>query len=210
MDPVQDVEDRLGQEVEPAEIDRAVEQGDVVGVAVLVEQRHHLGAGEQPVRGLDRLAGRHRERGAPVVGLVPVALGLVAETRLERHVLRRYQRGQPVLVGDAEPAAGAVELDLTLLGDLLVFPLLEVAAQDADGSLMEDVVAKRGRRAPPADQAIRVERHRLVGGVGDGTADGEHVVRVELDPFGEGQALTIVPAQGDGVGRRQLATLGRP
>ncbi len=207
---MQDVEDGLGQEVEPAEVHRAVEQRDAVLVAVLVEQGHHLGPGEQPVGDLDGLARGHRHGVAAIVGLVAVALDLMAEAGLQRHVLLRHQRGQPVFVGDAQPAAGARELDLTLLGDVGVFPLLQPVAQHADRALVQDVVAQRRRRAPAADQAVGVEGDRLVGAVGDGAPDREHVVGVELDPLGEAETLAVVPAEGDPVLGRQLAALRRP
>ena len=179
-------------------------------VAVVVEQGHHLGAGEQPVGDLDGLAGSDGDAAAAIVGLVAVALDLVAEAGLDRQILLGHQRRQPVFVGDAEPAAGAGELDIALFGDVLVLPLLEPAVQRADRALVQDVVAQRRRRAPAAEQAVGIERHRLAGVVGDRPLDREHVVGVELEPLGEGQAGTVVPVQRHRVRGRELRTLGVP
>ena len=56
------VEDRLGQPVEPAEIDRQIEIRDTQIIAIAVEQRGFLGAGEQPVRHFQGLTRRDQQK----------------------------------------------------------------------------------------------------------------------------------------------------
>ena len=116
------VEDRLGQEGIPAPVDSQVETFDADLVDVPVDKIHLLGADEHPVGHLDVPAGRHPLRGALEIDLVPVdaAAAAVRQQVLvasrERHRLLGHQRDQPVLVGDAEPAAGAVEVLSELVG----------------------------------------------------------------------------------------------
>ena len=89
VDVVQGIEQRLGQEIEPAEIDRAVEESDAVVVAVVVEHGDDLGAGEQPAPAFGRDPGQDHDPFVEVVGLVFVvaAAGAVHEARLDRLVL---------------------------------------------------------------------------------------------------------------------------
>ena len=71
------------------------------------------------------------------------------------------QRGRPVLVGEAEPGVGDVEVDRLLFFDCLVGLLLQaLVAEHADQAFVQDVVAERRRRAVARNQAIGIERDR--------------------------------------------------
>ena len=201
---IEAVEDRLGQEIEPAEIDRLVEVGDVEFRLVVVEQRDDLGAGEHmgglPRRcaGQDGLAVLSDE-----IDLVAVSgtLGQVAELRLHRNRLVGDQGCQPVFVGDTGPAArgGGIERDaafLVALGlRLVVGGFLQRAVEHAVHALEQDVVAGDLGLVVATDARPWEQRDRLVAGVDHRLVDGEHVVVIDRQFELEGQALAVVPGQ---------------
>ncbi len=181
-------------------------------LAVAVEQLDLLGADEQALADRDRLAGRHGHPRAQVVDLVAVlAVGqMVPEGGADLALLIGDQRGQPVLVGDAEPAALARQLDVAVVAQIVVVDLLKLAAEHADRALVQDVEAERRGRAPAADQAVGLQRDRLVAGVLDPLHHGQEVVLVDRDLAQEAQARAIVPAQRDRLARPELGAVGLP
>ena len=104
--PVQQAEQRLGDEVEPAPVDQQVELLGAGLLAVGVDQRHLLGAGEQVVGSGPGTARRdHHVLCNQVLGLEPILGRLdAAELRVIGDLLVGDQRRRPVLVGDAEPS----------------------------------------------------------------------------------------------------------
>src|SRR5690606_8522830 len=107
-----------------------------------------------------------------------------------------------VLVGEAEPAAAAVDVLLAFLGEVAVIELDEVLrAEDADRALVQDEEIRRLRRAVPGDARIGEERDVAAGLVLDRLADGEQVMLVDGEGAAEDEALAIVVADRD---RRRL------
>ena len=106
VDVVDQREQRLGDEIEPAPVDQQIEVVEVELLLVVVDDAHFLGAGEQPrIRGG---AGARRD-GAPVeqvVGLIGLQRAELVGAEMRHHMrvgLGQQRRG-PVFVGDAEPA----------------------------------------------------------------------------------------------------------
>ena len=114
VDELHQLEQRLGDEVEPAPVDHAVEVLNAECLFIAVDQRCLLGACIKMA--FDTLARVRRddERAAQIVGLEGVNFSRVASlgrARIRGVVglfLIRNQRCGPILVGDAEPAAGDV------------------------------------------------------------------------------------------------------
>src|SRR5262249_50634573 len=92
----------LGQEIEPAKINRTIEQR-YPRVLVSVEEIDLLSTGKETCRRLDHAIGCDGDLLAQKVGLVTrdTVVDGMGEPRLYRLVLRRDQRCQPVLVGKA-------------------------------------------------------------------------------------------------------------
>ncbi len=156
--------------------------------------------------------GRRGQRiGADVVDLVVVAVVLdMAEIDLGRQRLVGDQRGQPVFVGDARPAAGgggvvgqAAMLVALGLG-LVVGGLLQRAVDHAQQALEQHVVAGDLGLVVAADARPGEQRDRLAGGVLHRLVDREHVVVVDRQADLEGQPGAVVPGQRDRLAGRQL------
>src|SRR5581483_9006282 len=98
--------ERLGDEPEPAPVDQKVEILGAELFLIGLEQGDLLGTGEQAAGGGAGAAGRDRYGRHQVVGLeqIPCALG-PAELGVVGGLLVGNQRGGPILVGDADPAA---------------------------------------------------------------------------------------------------------
>ena len=134
----------------------------------------------------------------------------MAHPRIDRGILIRYQRHQPVLVGDAHPAAGALVLDVAVFLDVLVLVLVQGTVEDAQRAFVQDVVAECRRRAVAGDQAIGNQRHRLADVVADPLRNREQVVLIDGERLFEHQTLAVVPGHGDRAIRRQRLGGCRP
>jgi hypothetical protein len=104
---VQQPEHRLGQEVEPAPVDRVDEPVDAARVLVVADRLPFLGAGEELRGDLAGAAGRDGNDGQARLGLVDVGGGDVARDGGEGLAVAGDQRGHPVLVGEADPAVSS-------------------------------------------------------------------------------------------------------
>ena len=178
---------------------------------VAVQQLELLRAGEQVAGHAGARAGPGADRGAGPVGLVAVepVLAVPAHPRRDLLLLVGHQRGQPVLVGEADPAALGLGLEHLVVVERLVFLLDQAAVEIADQALMDVQVLGR-RRAPARDDAVGIERHRPVGGVVDRVGDREHVVRVDGIDALEAQPGTIVPGERHRLVGRQRVAARRP
>ena len=107
IEKLQGQKDRFRQEIEPAKIDREIEMRNA-RFGISIEKVDLLGARKKAGRRRRRAVGRHGYFRAEIVALVAVdpALDDMREPRLDGGVLGRDQRGQPVFVGEAKPAAG--------------------------------------------------------------------------------------------------------
>jgi hypothetical protein len=106
------------------------------------------------------------------------------------------QGGQPILVRDAEPAAGGLEVELPVVDHIAVVDLLEGLVEHPDQAFVQDVEAQDLRRAGARNQAVGRQLDVRVAVVHHPLGDGEHVVLVELQDALEAQALAVVPSQG--------------
>src|SRR6478609_1443766 len=89
--------------------------------------------------------GARRQRGAldvAEVGLIAIDLAdlVMTEARFDVDGLVRDQRRQPIFIRESQPTPGALEILLAALGDAGILRLLEMAAENADQPLMQDVV----------------------------------------------------------------------
>ena len=171
------VEERLGEEEVPAEVDRQVQALDleppqlgilqtegitgefVVGIGI--EELHLLGAGEEVAFDFGVHPRRHGQAGAAVVHLVLLVLlviigGAVDEPGLHALLLVGHQGGEPVFVGDADPSPLGVLDDLPGVLEIVVVDLLEGAVENAERPFVEDEVAKGLGRAGARNEAIGV------------------------------------------------------
>ena len=208
----QHVEERLGQEVEPAEVDRQVEAVHRQRVTVVVQPLDHLGAGEEAAGLLQRAAGRNRRPFVEEVGLVLAGLALAAidEARVDPLLLVGNGHDLPVLVGDPDPAARGLLLDHPLFLDVVVVELLQDPVEHPDQALVEDVEAEDVGVAGARDQAVGRQRDRRFALVDHPLGDREHVVPVDLDDLLEADALLVGPLQGDRLVDRQGVPVGAP
>ena len=225
-------EDRLRQEVEPAPVDcvdetvdaglvgepeeigdRSAEGVDVPSRLVVADGFPFLGAGEDLRAGLADGAGGDLHRLLPREGPVGVGSRHVLRDRSEGAALFRDERGHPVMIGEADPAA-ALHLDHVRgrapdgigieIGHVVVVDLLELAVGHADRALVDDEEAHQVLRlADPGDHAVRGEAHGLGARVLDRLLDGEHELLVDRHGAAEDEARGAVP-------RQRVAALDRP
>src|SRR5436190_8608489 len=109
LDEFKQPEQRLGEEIEPAPIDHQIEAVDLVLLLDRIDYLDDSGPGEQAVLIGDLAAGRHDHRIlGKIVGLIYIAPALhdVLECSRKLELLIGDQRGCPVFVGEAQPAAG--------------------------------------------------------------------------------------------------------
>ena len=215
VDHLQQIEERLGQEVEPAEINGHVEAFDAELLGIAVQQRQHLGAGEQMIVGFGGRPRLHHLGGTGEVHLEAVVVvdALVDETAGQLGLLVGNQGGQPVFVGKADPAADAFGPFGGQLLQVVILVFDQLAVEDAQGAFVQDVHALGVRRPSARDQRIGMQRHRLGAVVFHPLADLEHVVLVHGDGADETQAFTVVPGQhhrgaGGQLGALRQAPLG--
>ena len=168
------VEERLGEEEIPAEVDRQVQAlyleppevgilqtegktGEFV-VGIGIEELHFLGAGEEVALDFGARARRHGQAGAAIVHLVLVDIlgGAMDEPGLHALLLVGHQGGEPVFVGDADPSPLGVLDDLPGVPEIVVVDLLEGAVENAERPFVEDEVAKGLGRAGARNEAIGV------------------------------------------------------
>ncbi len=95
---------RMNHSNQPQSI--ALDSFGMPSVLIAVEQRLFLGTGEQAGFGRDRLARLDDHRRVGEVGLVGAGRRL-AEGRREAAIAGGGEGGQPIFVGEAEPAAAA-------------------------------------------------------------------------------------------------------
>ena len=159
-----------------------------------------------------------RRHGAPFleeVGLIGARRRgtLRRVTRLEGDVLLGDDSRRPVLVGDADPAACALEQArlLGLLLDVVVGVFLHAGiADDADEAFVQHHVAFGPRLARARGERIGEQRHSLFGLVVDDVADGEHEVFVHRDDAAEHEPLAVVPRQRHRLVQREGFAVCRP
>ena len=184
-------------------------------VAVIVDRADFLGAGEHARRRLDRRARRDGLFRADEVGLIVLRLLAPArrEARLDRRRLRRDDRRAPIFVGEAEPAAVALEGQrlARILVDRRVGDFLHAAVADhADEAFVQHRIAGDIGLAVAQDEPIGPHRRRRAAFVGDRVGDGEHVLVVDRDDPLEDEALAVVPGQRHRLFRRQRFRVGGP
>ena len=120
VDVVDQGEQRLGDEIEPAPVDQQIEMIEIELLFVVVDDADFLGAREQP---RVRRRGRSRRDGArveQVVGLIGLERAELVGPEIRDHMGVGFgqQHGRPVFVGNAQPRIGGVKGD-----DLLFFDL---------------------------------------------------------------------------------------
>ncbi len=215
VDRVDQQEQRLGDEIEPAPVDHQVELLDAELGGVIVDRRHLLGAGEDASRRLDRGARRDRLLLAEEIGLIVDRLDGPAgrEARLDRRRLHGNDRRAPIFVGEAKPAAVSLE-GVELAGRLLdvrVCDLLHAAVADhADEALMQHGIAADSRSAMAQDERVGLHGRRRAAGVRDRVNDCEHVFVVDRNDALEGKPRAIVPGQRHRLRRGQCRPIGGP
>jgi hypothetical protein len=134
------------------------------------------------------------------IGLVILRLYRSArrKARFDGLRLARNDRGRPVLVGEAEPAAIALEGEhlAWVFFDAGISDLLHPAVADhPDEAFMQHRVACDVGLAATQDQRIGTQRNRIGPGVFDRIGNREHVMVVDRDDPPERQAGAIVPLQ---------------
>ena len=210
-DEVEEGEHRPGDEPEVPPVDGHVEVRHAQLGLVVLQHRNRLGAGEQAGGLGDLAAGGDDPRLADIVGFVDVGrTGLGHPVlALDALFLIRDHGGEPVLVGDAGPAAGGGDRRAAaVLQPLGVLHLAQFVAEPADRAFMDDLyLAQAGRDALALDRAVGSERHRSRAGVGHGVGHREHEAVVHLDLAGKGQALAGAGAQRQRLAGREGRTL---
>ena len=209
--PVEIIEDRLLDDPEPAPVDRVIELGDTAGlVGVAIEQADFLRASEEARDLRDRLARCDLLGLERVVGLVRL-VGAGAELAVERLTLVGDERGQPVFVGEAEPAAGRRELLRGLVDVLVVRTVMRAAIVDRHRPDMDRHRRRILRDADAVDEAVGSDGDGSGAGVEDGLANREHVILVDRDLDAEALAGGVGRVERDRRGRRQRGRArGRP
>ena len=210
--PVDEMEHRLGDEVEPAPVDQKLELADVARLLIGVDHPDLLGAGED--QRLNRLRGARRDdrRVGQIVGLIAHRrLAEIREARLETLAGLRNQRHGPVFVGDAEPAVARLRRrDVAVVLEVRIVDFLQaLGAGHADQAFMQDVDAARLRLADPVDPAVIGDRCRRGTLVGDLVRQREHVVLVDRNRALEGQPGSVVVGQRHRGRWRQRGAFGR-
>ena len=218
VDEVDRVEERLGQEVEPAPVHRIVEAGDVAVQLVTIEHVHFLRAGEHAAGGCRVAAG------GQVFGVGGDVADLEAVRTVVEHVvpggpglrlLVRHQRGQPVLVGEAGPAAATrvVVADVAVLGGgrfhRAVAHVVQLVVEHAQHAL-EHVQPGRGWQVVAMNALPGPQLHCRGAGVVHALPHGEHVVGVDAQLETVGKAGAIVPGEGDRMGCGDCGAGGGP
>ena len=214
VEEVDQLKHRASDEVEPAPVDQKVELGDARVLLIAVEQLRDLGAGEDIGLGFARLAGLDRLRFAERIGLIGFLDGAAArQSPVEGlGLVGRDGRG-PIFVGEADPAAHALEglLAAGLLLDLVVGVFLNAAvADDADQAFVQHRIAGGFGLAVTRDQRERIERDRLFGLVLDRVLHSEEIIVVDRDLALEDEPLAVVEAERHRRGRRQLRAISLP
>ena len=209
VEPVHQLEERLGDEIEPAPVDHQVEALDVFGILIGVDDLGLFGAAEETVAGLERVAGTDGQRIAEIVGLITLPARIeIGKARLEAAIGNK--RSRPVLVGNAEPAAlvGFAQNLLVVLEIGIVDLLQAFFAEDADQAFMQHEDVGGRRRAEPCDAGIGRQRNSIARIVFDRVLDREQENVVEADGAAECDILRIAPFQHDRIARRELAVAG--
>jgi hypothetical protein len=104
VQPVQHGEDRLGQEVEPAPVDRIEEPGNALVILIAADRCPFLRPSEKAQRRRRLLAGGKGDRRRAHLGLIDPRVRHVLQHRLVGFALFGDQRGHPVVVGKPDPA----------------------------------------------------------------------------------------------------------
>ena len=129
-----------------------------------------------------------------------IAIVLVADGMHEaighRLFLIRDQGGQPVFVGDPDPATDGTLLDIAVFLQVVVVDLAQGAVEHPKRALMQNVEAESLRRSGSRDQPIGEQRHALGAGIPHPLGRGHHIAVVESENPLEHQPLAIVPGQG--------------
>ena len=144
IQPMEDSEDGLCEEEEPAPVDRVDELVDPVVTLIGADRLPLLGAGEQALVDRNRLARRNllgvQKRG----GLKDVAARVVLQGGLERLFRGGDKRRHPVVVSEANPTVardlghicgGAPAFDRIHVFKVVVVELVQLFAQSAEWPL---------------------------------------------------------------------------
>src|SRR5579862_2208984 len=211
--PVEEIEkpkDRLGQEDEPAPVDRQVEAFDSERVLIVPDGADDLCARKKMLRQLDRAAGRDGAAIEAIIGLE--GLGAVerggAVGAFERLILGRNCRRHPVLVGNANPSAGGLKRyrGFVVL-EVVIFRVFQRAVRGAHKTFMQHPKTLRRRNAIARNICVGIKLDRGGGFVGHAVGDGEHVLIVDGNGARKSETLTVVPAKGYGTAGRQRVSV---
>ena len=114
VEPIEDVEERLCQEVENAKIDDQVKMRRAKAVFIKIKHVQLFRAGEEVLRIALRGAGGDGHGFAQYIGLIAAALAFINKGKAKGRVLRlvRDDPCEPVFLRDPNPAA--LRLDLAL------------------------------------------------------------------------------------------------
>ena len=172
------IEDRLLDQAEPAPVERIIElrRGTVVGI--LIEQLHFLRAREEARRlRYLRTRSEHLRRTGEITLIGLASTG--AELPVEAARLVGDQRGQPVFVGEAQPAALGCETLRTLVDVLEVGAVVRRIVVHRHRTGVDCPAVRVLRHAGAVDQRVASHRHRRLARVRHCLADGEQIVVVD-------------------------------
>ena len=207
VDRVDQPEHRDRDHPEPTPVDHQRELLDAELGLVIVDRIDLFGAGEDSGRRLERGPGRDRLFRPEEIGLVVLRLHAAAGRKagVDRGGLLGNDRGAPILVGEAEPAADAlVGAHLArVLVDRRVGDFLNrqceadlppaVTDDDADKALMEHRISGDVRLAAAQDEPKRLHSRRRAARIGDRIGDREHIFVVDGDDALEDEAARHCP-----------------
>ena len=201
---MQQRKDRLGQEVEPAPVDRIDEPSYPALVLIAADGFPFLGARIKPGADLGTGAGGNGHDIMAHFSLIDVVLRHVFGDGRPRLALFRDQRRHPVMVGKADPAIGGggllfgrqrLALGHGEISEIGVIHFAEGAIGAAHQPFVHDVGVLQLGQAMARNNAIG--RKTRFGGacVVHLVGDGEHEIRINADRAGKGQALGVLPSQ---------------
>ncbi len=212
VEPVHQVEHRLGDEGEPSPVDEQVQPVDAVVLRVLLKETDHLRAREQAVGYAFPLSRLDRDRMLPHIRIELLFL-ISEQTGFVGLRLIGNENRRPILIGEAEPSAlvgrnrflGPIGQRVIVLERVGVGHFLEaVRAKHADQPLVEHRIAEQPLRLGQTRHlAPRPERDGLARLVLDLIGDREHVMTVDRNLAMENQSGAVVPAKLDRRYRRQ-------